>query len=251
MKQLTNFLSYLLRGKDNINLEPVFIKSFKINKILNRAILLGMMLFGFTGLSLGQTSAFNTPSHKKSMMSQNSTLNSASYKKDLLKDKREISAKLRTEKEELHQVKKIINEISYTPSTSMVEKFKMNFPKAQKVNWLQTDGYVEADYTMNKSKMATFYDLNNTLIGTARYISYKSFPARGRRYIASHYKGFVPEKAMYFDDNDQNATNMNFFGSDIDQDDYYVLLRNKKNDKKEIVLQVTPHGSVSYFSDVK
>ncbi|MDE3183920.1 MAG: hypothetical protein KGM16_10925 [Bacteroidota bacterium] len=251
MKQLTNFLSNLLRRKYSINLEYVFIKSFKINKILNRAILIGIMLFGFTGFSLGQTSAFNTPSHKKSMMNQNSALNSATYKKDLLKDKREISAKLRTEKQELHQVKKIINEISYTPSTSMFEKFKMNFPKAQKVTWLPTDGYVEADYTMNKSKMATFYDLNNTLIGTAKYIAYKSLPAKGRKDIARHYKGFVPEKAMYFDDNDQNTTNMNFFGSDIDQDDYYVLLENKKNDKKEIVLQVTPHGSVSYFSEVK
>jgi hypothetical protein len=230
MKQLSNFLSYLLKGKDDINLEPVFIKSFKINKILSRAILIGIMIFSITGLSFGQSSA---------------------YKKDLLKDKREISAKLRTEKEELHQVKKIIHEISYTPSTSMVEKFKMNFPKAQKVNWLQTDGYVEVDYTMNKSKMATFYDFNNTLIGTAKYIGYESLPAMGRKDIARHYKGFVPEKAMYFDDNDQNTTNMNFFGSDINRDDYYVLLKNKKNDKNEIVLEVSPHGSVSYFSEVK
>lgn len=250
MKQLTNFLSYLMRGKNSINLEPVFMKSFKINKILEKAFLIGIMIFGFTGFSLGQSSAFNTPSHNKSMMNHNSVLNSASYKNDLIKDKREISAKLRTEKQELHQVKKIINEVSDIPLTT-VEKFKMNFPKAQKVTWLKTDGYVEADYTMNKSKMATFYDLNNTLIGTAKYIAYKSLPARGRRHIASHYKGYVPEKAMYFNDNDRNTTNMNFFGSDIDQDDYYVLLKNNKNHKNEIVLQVTPHGSVSYFSDVK
>lgn len=251
MKQLTRFLSNLLGRKDNINFDPVFMKSSKISQIIKKAILSAIFLWSFSGFSFGQSSAFNNPSHHRSMMNQNSTFSSKSYKSDLLKDKREISAKLRTEKMELHEVKKIIHEISYTPPIALYESFKMKFPDAQKVSWLQSDGYVEADYTMNQSKMATFYDFNNTLIGTAKYIAYKSLPLKGRRHIAIHYKGFVPEKAMYFDDNDQNGINMNFFGSDINQDDYYVLLRNKKNANREVVLQVTPHGSVTYFSDVK
>ncbi len=251
MKQLTNYLSRFLKGRHNRNYVPVFIRSFQKVNILNRMFLTVIMLLSFTGFSFGQTSAFNNPTHKTGMLKQNSSFNKTTYKKDLLKDKREISAKLSTEKKELLQVKNLINEISYTPSTSMTEKFKMNFPKAQKVTWLQTDGYIEADYTKNHSKMANFYDFNNTLIGTAKYIAYQSLPAKGRRDIARHYKGFIPEKAMYFDDNDQNTINMNFFGSDIDQDDYYVLLKNRKNDKNEIVLQVSPHGQVSYFSQVK
>lgn len=55
---------------------------------------------------------------------------------------------------------------------------------------------------------------------------------------------------MYFHDNPQNTIDLNFFGSDIEHDDYYLLLTNKKNDKDEIVLQVSPNGDVDYFSDI-
>lgn len=198
MKKLTNYLSYLLKGKDNSNLESVFIKSFKMNNILDKMILFVIMFFCFTAVSFGQNFTFNSSSHKNTHKNSNST----SYKYRVLKDAQywpneelEISEKLRTEKE-LPQV--TINKISYIPSTYFVENFKMNFPKAQNVIWSKTDLYEEADFTMNKSKMSAFYDrnnnLNSTLIGTAKYVAYKSLPARAIRYIARNYKDFVPEK---------------------------------------------------------
>ncbi|MDP4284145.1 MAG: hypothetical protein Q8891_06955 [Bacteroidota bacterium] len=234
MKQMTNSQSFALTKKDNDNLQPNHVKSSRIKNILTKIFLTGIMFFGFISFSLAQ----------------NTTYKNASYKKDLLKEKREISEKLRTEKKELNNVKSILNKISDMP-TLTVEKFKTDFPKAQNVNWLKTDGYIEVNYKLNNSQMVTFYDFNNNLIGTGKYVTYQSLPARSLKKIAKDYKGYKPEKVMYFDDNDQNANNMNFFGSDIDVDDYYALLRDKKNAQKEIVLQITPTGQVSYFSDVR
>lgn len=234
MKQVTNCQSSLLTKKDSKIFHSEHIMSFRIKNIIYKIFLLGIMLFGFTGFSLAQ----------------NTTFKNASYKKDLLKEKREISSKLRTEKKQLHEVKSIINEISNIPA-STVETFKMSFPKAKNVSWLQTDGFIEADYTLNKSQMVTFYDFDNKLIGTGKYVSYKSLPSRSLENIAKYYKKYTPEKVMYYDDNEQNINNMNFFGNDVGQDDYYALMRNKKNINNEIVLQITPDGDVSFFSNVK
>lgn len=236
MNQVKNCQSFVITKKDSFKSQSHPPINFRDKNIFYKTFLLGILLFGFAGFSFAQTAV-----NKKILFKE---------KKALLNEKREISEKLRTDKKDLREVKSIINEIANIPSNT-VEKFKLHYPKAKNVSWLQTDGFIEADYTLHKSRMVTFYDFNNNQIGTGKYVSYKSLPAKSRGYIAKNYKEYTPEKAMYYDDNRQNLNDMNFFGNTLDHNDYYLLLKNNKDDKNEIVLQITRDGEVSYFSNAK
>ena len=211
-----------------------------IKNMLKKIFLPGVMLFAFPGFSVAQSTAFNSPS----------------YRQNLLKEEHQISEKLKTDKEdlhldkhELHEEKNMIRKISNIPPAT-VEKFKTNFPKAKNISWLRINGYVGVGYTINKKKMVNFYDANNNLVGSGKYLPYQSLPARGRRKIVRYYKKYIPEQMMYYANKNPDFNSMSLFRNGMNQNDYYVLLRNKENGTKEIVLRVSPFGVVSYFNDV-
>lgn len=130
------------------------------------------------------------------------------------------------------------------------DQFEINFPKAANVRWTTIPGFSEADFTLGKSKMAAFYDFNNGLVGTGKYISYKELPAKGIENINRYFSNYSPEIVMYYNDNEQNENNMNLFGIFLDKNAYYALMK-ENNSNKEIVVQITLDGNASYFSDVK
>ena len=126
--------------------------------------------------------------------------------------------------------------------------FAIDFPKAKNVSWMSTDGYTEADYNMGKSQMMAFFDFDNKLMGTAKYVDYNTLPAVALKDIAKHFKGFVAKKVLFYHDNEANDTNLGMFNQYLDQDAYYALMY---RGNKEIVLQILPDGEVAYFDSVK
>lgn len=176
----------------------------------------------FVGFSFAQTTESNPASGK----------NDIGYK---------LSRKTSEEKMNIKLVKDI--------SSSTLNSFKSDFPGAENVVWMTTPtGYTEVEFTLGNSNRTAFYDSDNHLIGNSQSVDYNSIPANASAYIAKHYKGYTPEKVMFYDDNEANGNNLNIFGNTLDHDGYYASM---KNGNKQIVLHISTDGNVTYFCNFK
>jgi len=208
----------------------VYLATRKLQSRLTRVLTVIFMtlaaMFMFTSITLAQTAS--SPDLKTKFKDN---------KKEMRQEKRE----LREEKESTKAVENI--------PQAIMNKFHANFPNAKNVAWSVPEGYVEADYTIGKHQRMAFYSYDdNNLMGTGRFLPYANLPAKGRERIAKDYPGYTPVKAMFYDDNEDNSTNMLLYGIPITKDAYFAQL--KKGDK-QIVIQVDRDGEISYFGDVK
>lgn len=192
-------------------------------------LLISMLFFGMYYSSFG-----NTPLTKGFLPIEKSGPNSTS---------------VRSHKKSAREEKRMIRQVEDISSTTM-NLFAQEFPKAHHVSWTSTAGFAEADFTCRGSKRLAFYDYDNGLVGTGKYISYKDLPVKSFAQIDKSYKDYTPEQVIYYDDNELNENNANVFGATVNADSYYALMKNN-NTAKEIVLQITPDGEVMFFSNLK
>lgn len=204
-------------------------------------------LIGLTTIaSLAFTFSFaqnspNLTSTKNQMQNSNFTTN------DKSKIPREEKREVREEKQSIRD----LNEIS----KNTMDLFNTDYPKAKNVEWSVPGSFIQAEFTERNSKMEAFFNFNNELIGTAKYISYNKLPARALTEIAKKYPGYAPVSTLFYDDNENNVNNlpMPMFGNNIengnfDMDNYYTSL--SKNDKK-ILLEVNTDGQVNFLHFLK
>lgn len=157
-------------------------------------------------------------------------------------EKGDITKKLRMD------ARNSMNEESKIPVGTR-NQFAEDFSNVQNVIWKVEPGYSEAEFTMNNKDMMAFYNYDDELIGQGRYVDYADLPAKGQERIAKDYPDYMPQKAMFYEDDlDDDNDFLNFFGNFLQHDAYFVLLQ---KDTKEVVVQVTEDGEVSYFSNVR
>jgi hypothetical protein len=128
-------------------------------------------------------------------------------------------------------------------------EFASDFSNVQDVTWKVGPGYSEAEFVKDGKSMMAFFDYDDEWIGTGYYVDYADLPEKGRERIAKDYGDYIPEKAMFYEDEQNDEDLLNFFGNFLQSEAYFVLLR-KDNEDKEIVVQVALDGEVSYFSNV-
>lgn len=158
--------------------------------------------------------------------------------------KGDITSNLRT-KYDRH----VNNDVDRIPVGTRNE-FSGDFSNVQDVTWKVGHGYSEAQFMKDGKLMMAFFDYDDELIGTGYYLDYADLPEKGRMRIEKDYKDYIPEKAMFFEDDQDGEDLLNFFGNFLEKDAYFVLLR-KMDENKEIVVQVAEDGEVSYFSNVR
>lgn len=130
-------------------------------------------------------------------------------------------------------------------SSAVMNSFYNQFPDAEIVKWSKIEGYAVADFISGNSARMAFFDYNNQLVGTGKYISYNRLPKNSIMEIHKNYNNYAPDSVIQYDDNELNDNDLNLFGVTLDSDGYYALMKNKSNGK-EIVLQITPQGDVSF-----
>ncbi|MEO9022039.1 MAG: hypothetical protein ABI237_00090 [Ginsengibacter sp.] len=206
------------------------VKNSLLKKISYGILMPGILLF-FTVLF---SSFVKTPVHK-----ENTTYE---------KGKTSVSSKMlrREERQEKRKIK-AVEDISW----GTMNLFAEEFPKAQNVKWTSVKGFAEADFKSGSSSMVAFYDFENKLVGTGKYVSYNQLPHDAIKSIEKDFKNYKPEKIIYYDDNGLNENDITFFGNTIGEDDYYALMKDRNDPEKEMVLQITPRGEVFYFSGVR
>ena len=130
-------------------------------------------------------------------------------------------------------------------SSAVMNSFYSQFPNAEIVNWSKIKGYAVADFYSGNSERMAFFDFNNQLVGTGKYISFNRLPKNSIKEIKKNYNNYASDSVIQYNDNELNDNDLNLFGITLDSDGYYALMKDKSNGK-EIVLHITPQGDASF-----
>ncbi len=115
-----------------------------------------------------------------------------------------------------------------------------------KATWRRSDYFDEATF-LNQSGVATtaYYDENFKLVGTLNIVDFSKIPSKAQVFIKKHYPGYHIDKVLFFDDNENNDTDMFLYGQQFDDEDNYFVELSKGNSKT--ILQVNTSGYVYFF----
>lgn len=137
------------------------------------------------------------------------------------------------------------------PEVSSKAKFQFakDFPGVSVVQWERLDNFDEATFEMSGQPMSAFYDANAELVGTTSIKTFAELPAKARRILAEQYKDYKIGDILFFDDNEQNETDMILYNQQFEDRDSYFVELIKGN--KEILVQVSMNGEVLYFTRLR
>lgn len=145
-------------------------------------------------------------------------------------------------RKELHKLKS--QEVSEQSKSQFIKDFK----GITNAKWKKSDSFDQASFMKKGDAMAAFYDQDSKLIGTTTIKKYSDLPVNAQNKINEKYKEYSKGSVIYYDDNEENVTNMLFYGKPFDKDNYFLEIL--KNGKKS-VLQITTEGEVIYFESMK
>jgi hypothetical protein len=122
--------------------------------------------------------------------------------------------------------------VSYT----VVDRFNTDFSDAKNVTWSVTSNCQKVSFTIDAAPMTAFYNLNGEYLGLTEDVDFSTLAKSAKAEIATNYKGYAVNEVIKYNTETSDALV------------YFVDL---KSAASEIVLQVTPAGSVSFFKKVK
>lgn len=133
-----------------------------------------------------------------------------------------------------------------TVSPVAQRNFTSDFKDAKNVEWKRVDTFDKASFTTKEGqKMSAFYDFEGNLVGTTQFKTFADVPENAQKEIKKSYKDYTIGSVVFYDDNENNDTDMILYGTQFeDQDNYFVELSKGTN---KIVLQVDMRGEVFFF----
>jgi hypothetical protein len=138
------------------------------------------------------------------------------------------------------------NKVSYFSLRS----FYTNFGDIPVTQWQSEAGIDKAIFTQDGVVMNAYFSRKGEFIGTTHEMDYTQLPVAAQKLIAKKYGTDTIEKIIDFDDNEASDATLSIFGTTAeDSDNYFVMLRDKND--KNIVLEVSHAGEVSFFTTVK
>ena len=143
---------------------------------------------------------------------------------------------------ELHKLK------GQDVSSNSKNQFMKDFSGVSNAKWRRSDNFDEATFMKNGSTMTAFYDEDSKLVGTSSVKKISDLPTKAQNKINEKYKEYSKGRVIFYDDNEDNQTDMYFYGRPFNKDNYFLEL--SKNGKNS-VLQITTDGEVSYFESMK
>jgi hypothetical protein len=134
-------------------------------------------------------------------------------------------------------------------NTLAKNNFSSDFKDAKDVEWKRIETYDKASFTTKDGKkMSAYYDINGNLVGTTQYKTFADLPEAGQKDIKKNYKDYTIGQVVFYDDNENNDTDMILYGVQFEDQDNYFVEMIKGTDK--IVLQVNTKGEVFFFKQL-
>lgn len=128
------------------------------------------------------------------------------------------------------------------------DQFLVDFGQVANVKWRRSETFDEATFQKKGQTYTAFYDDGSKLVGTTSYRKFTDMPAAGQKELKKEYKGYTIGKVLFFDDNENNDTDMILFGNQFDDRDSYFVELTKGPEK--LIVQVDMEGNVSFFKKI-
>ncbi len=128
-------------------------------------------------------------------------------------------------------------------------RFQEDFGNIPNVKWFRSSYFDEASFVKDGKKTTAFYDPDGQLVGTTTIIKFSDLPAVAQSKIKEEYKDYKVENVIFFDDNEDNSTDMYIYDHQFDSADNYFVEMSSAS--RKIVLQVDPKGQIYLFAELK
>jgi hypothetical protein len=134
-------------------------------------------------------------------------------------------------------------------SDMSMENFFSDFGKIANVEWEKGQFLDEALFTKDGHQYRAFYDRDSKLVGTTTEKTIADLPKNAQKDIKKQFGDYSIDKVIFFEDNQMNDQDMLLYNTQFeDADNYFVEL---SNEKRNIIIQVTPEGDVFFFNSLK
>jgi hypothetical protein len=142
-----------------------------------------------------------------------------------------------------HLTKSSDDEVSFFSKRSFFE----DFGDADEITWVKTKSFDEVSFFDGKQYKTAYYDADSKLVGTTMAKTFDDLPAKAQKVINDKYKDYNVAGITFFDDNEDNETDMVLFGLRFeDADNYFIELT---KDSKKVILQVSLGGDMRTFKE--
>lgn len=131
------------------------------------------------------------------------------------------------------------------------DSFGGDFGKIKVDKWVRNGQFDEATFTKDGQKMTAFYGYDNKLVGTTTDKKFSDLPAIVQKEITKQYtnKGYRIGAVILYDDNQENDSDMQLYGTQFSGADHYFITVSKGG--KETVLMTGMVEGVYFFKDLK
>jgi hypothetical protein len=126
------------------------------------------------------------------------------------------------------------------------ESFMNDFPGINHVQWKINGTFDQALFMKNGKQMSAYYDDEGNLVGSTTEAKFSDLPSKGQKEINSRYKDYKIGPIVYFDDNEDNITDLVLYGMQLHGPDSWLV--ELSNSSERIVVQAFKDGQVSYFT---
>lgn len=149
---------------------------------------------------------------------------------------------LKTERKELRRIdEKEVSELSK-------DNLYADFGNVADLKWTRTNYCDVASFMQNGKEIKAFYDDHSALIGTTSQKTFADLPLKAQNTIKKEYRKYRIGDVLYFEDNQNNDTDMILWDKQFeDADNYFVELRSPH---RHLIVQVDPEGEVFFFKQL-
>lgn len=222
------------------------IENVAVRNSNKKLMMLVLLVLGTTAILNAQTTQEVAAKKDLKALDQKEIL----VKKEEKKDIKSYDKKVADVKQEKQKVKKELNYLKamdINPNSKV--QFTKDFTKTTNVQWKKANGFDKATFIKAGKTSSAYYDNSAKLVGTTTIKTFADLPMGAQKTINKDYKGYTTKEVIFFDDNEDNDTNMVLYNLAFeDIDSYFVqLLKGNKN----IAVQVSMDGNVKYFTDMK
>lgn len=163
---------------------------------------------------------------------------------------KKLKSEIKIQKSEIRKERKDLRKLEGKDVSQLTkDNFYADFGKVPNVKWTRNDYFDVAEFNLKGVATKAFYDYNSKLVGTTSIKTFAELPQNAQKQIKKEYKDYTPGEVVFFDDNENNDTDMILYDTQFEDSDNYFVELAKGNQK--IVVQVNPEGEVFYFTQLK
>lgn len=153
-----------------------------------------------------------------------------------------IERQKKADKNQLHKLEN--SAVTYQSK----EQFYRDFGDVAVTKSVRRGNLDEFTFPKEGQFVTAIYDLESKLVGTTEKKTFSDIPGKAQIYILDKYPDYKIGEVVFFDDNEQNETDMVMYGQSFDDaDNYFVAL---KKDNKTTILKVNMEGDTEYFKEM-